>query len=322
MTGIIYCLDLDKHDHFTLTPNMIDSELEMFYSHSMNLSFHHFVPRNKIDNLSIKQVRCFLNVFATLKDSRDYILYSPLADNHIPQSIMDIIHVPGLRGNPERSYIATAVSSSFPGTFDNYTASVIHHLKSSQPGDLERLGRTLAKLGLTSAVDTTYIDDTRIEVRVARLLGRDTSHGLEFVNIADVGFGVSQVLPVVAALLIADPGQLVYIEQPELHLHPRAQVALADIIVDAALRGVRVVVETHSHLLILGIQSAIAADQIDPKDVALHWFSRDDSGVTSVRTAELDTAGAFGDWPADFTDIELDAHSRYMDLAEKKLFQG
>ena len=47
------------------------------------------------------------------------------------------------------------------------------------------------------------------------------------VSIADVGFGVSQVLPVLVALIVAKPGQLVYLEQPELHLHPRAQVALA-----------------------------------------------------------------------------------------------
>ena len=54
------------------------------------------------------------------------------------------------------------------------------------------------------------------------------------VNIADVGFGVSQVLPVLVALIVAEPGQLVYLEQPELHLHPRAQVALARVLADAA----------------------------------------------------------------------------------------
>ena len=59
------------------------------------------------------------------------------------------------------------------------------------------------------------------------------------VNITDVGFGVSQVLPVLVALIVdAKPGsQLVYLEQPELHLHPRAQVALAQVLADAAKRG-------------------------------------------------------------------------------------
>ena len=50
------------------------------------------------------------------------------------------------------------------------------------------------------------------------------------VSIADVGFGVSQVLPVLVALIVAEPGRLVYLEQPELHLHPRAQVALAQVL--------------------------------------------------------------------------------------------
>ena len=69
-------------------------------------------------------------------------------------------------------------------------------------------------------------------------------------NIADVGFGVSQVLPVLVALRAADRGRLVYLEEPEIDLHPRAQTKLADILADAAKRGVRVVAETHSTLLL------------------------------------------------------------------------
>ena len=78
------------------------------------------------------------------------------------------------------------------------------------------------------------------------------------VSIADVGFGVSQVLPVLVALIVAEPGRLVYLEQPELHLHPRAQVALAQVLAAAAKRGVRVVAETHSSLLLLAVQTLVA----------------------------------------------------------------
>ena len=73
------------------------------------------------------------------------------------------------------------------------------------------------------------------------------------VSIADVGFGVSQVLPVLVALTSREiRDSLVYLEQPELHLHPNAQVALAQMLADAAKRGVRVVAETHSSLLLIG----------------------------------------------------------------------
>jgi predicted ATPase len=140
------------------------------------------------------------------------------------------------------------------------------------------------------------------------------------VNIADVGFGVSQVLPVLVALIVAEPGQLVYLEQPELHLHPRAQVALAQVLADAAKRGVRVVAETHSSLLLLGIQTLIAEGKLSPELVKLHWFSRNKDGVTEVDSVDLDEAGTYGDWPVDFDDVDLGTQSRYLDAVDKVRF--
>jgi predicted ATPase len=140
------------------------------------------------------------------------------------------------------------------------------------------------------------------------------------VNIADVGFGVSQVLPVLVALLAAKPGQLVYLEQPEIHLHPRAQVALAEILADAAKRGVHVVAETHSAMLLLAVQSLVAEGKIETDKVILHWFERnEEDGTTEIHPAYLDKAGAFGDWPVDFGDVELKLEDRYLSAAEAQL---
>ena len=118
------------------------------------------------------------------------------------------------------------------------------------------LADDLYKLGLTGQVGTKKIGDTRIELQVGRLLHDETGE-TDMVSIADVGFGVSQVLPVLVALIVAEPGQLVLSgKQPEMHLHPRAQVALAQVLAAAAKRGVRVVVETHSSLLLLAVSNA------------------------------------------------------------------
>ena len=137
-------------------------------------------------------------------------------------------------------------------------------------------------------------------------------------SLADVGFGVSQALPVIVALLIADPGQLVYVEQPELHLHPRAQVALAKLLADAAKRGVRVVVETHSSLLLLGVQTLVAGGKLPPDLVALHWFERGEDGATQVKSRDLDEFGAYGNWPQDFADVELGTHQDYLGAVSKR----
>ena len=229
-----------------------------------------------------------------------------------------MIHVPGLRGNPERIYERTASGPPFPGTFEKYVATIIAGWMKN--GDVRRghLENMLSQLGMTREVVVRRVSDAGLEILVGRLPG-GRSRGQDLVNVADVGFGVSQVLPVLVALLVADRGLLVYVEQPELHLHPRAQYALAKIMADAAKRGVKVVAETHSALLLLQIRTLLAKGHLDPDLVKLHWFSRaPDDGTTSIHTTDLDENGAFGDWPEDFGDVELAAAGAYLDAVEER----
>jgi hypothetical protein len=256
-------------------------------------------------------------VDVVLLDSRLVRLWHGTSD--IEQSIRQTIHLPGLRGNPLRGYPVSAVGSSFPGSFEPYVASVIAHWESSDREKLESLGVSLHRLGLTWKIEARRINETQVELRVGRLLKSSRGGARDLVNIADVGFGVSQSLPVLVALLAARPGQLVYLEQPEIHLHPRAQTALAEFCVEAAGRGARVVLETHSELLILGIQTLVAEGKFPAKDVKLHWFTRSDSGVTTITSADLDDQGTFGDWPEDFADVALNAQNRFLNAAELKV---
>ncbi|HHQ47757.1 MAG TPA: DUF3696 domain-containing protein [Acidobacteria bacterium] len=234
---------------------------------------------------------------------------------------LDVLHVPGIRGNPERDYRLTQVGTRFPGTFETYTASVIQSWKdnSDQKPLLQRLGSWLRTLGLTWKVDVKPVDDTKVRLRVGRLPRARRGGARDLVNIADVGFGVSQVLPVLVALLAAQPGQIVYVEQPEIHLHPRAQVALAEILLERASEGVTVIAETHSGLLLRGVQRAIAQRKAPPDTVRLHWCTRNEDGATVVSTATLDEAGRFGDWPEDFADVELEVEAGYLDAAASAL---
>jgi predicted ATPase len=112
----------------------------------------------------------------------------------------------------------------------------------------------------------------------------------------------------------------VYVEQPEAHLHPRAQIALAKVLASAIKRGVRVVVETHSAHLLLGVQTLVAEGELEPDKVKLHWFQRAADGRSIVRSADLDEAGRFGDWPQDFDDVTLNAQKAYLDAASNRLF--
>lgn len=241
-----------------------------------------------------------------------------------PASILEdlareLIHVPGLRGNPERSYKVAGTRNRFSGTFDKYVASIIHNWQlDDRKSKGSTLVRQLKELSLASAVKTQSQNDTRLEILVSRLKS-GTGHPDDCVNIADVGFGVSQTLPVLVALLAADAGQTVYIEQPELHLHPRAQFKLARIFNEAVARGVRVVIETHSSVIIRGLQILIAKGDLNHKNVSLNWFSQNiDSGQSDISVADLAEDGSFGPWPVDFDDVIMEVEGAFLDaLADR-----
>lgn len=119
--------------------------------------------------------------------------------------------------------------------------------------------------------------------------------------------------------LPAEPGRLVYLEEPELHLHPRAQSRLAAVLAEAAGRGIRVVAETHSALLLRAIQTLVARGDLEPEQVRLHWFKRLGDGFTRTYPAELDKRGAYGaKWPEDFDDVLLETEAAYLDAAERR----
>ncbi len=270
---------------------------------------------------TISRRRCFLEFALSIEGTPEALQFSGSglslsadAELHLGR----LIHLPGLRGNPERAYPVTAVGPTFPGTFEKYVASVISQWQAKGNSEkLEQLSQDLENLGLTWKVRAKSINDTQVELQVGRLAHAVRGGAQDLVNIADIGLGVSQTLPVLVALRMANPGQLVYLEQPEIHLHPRAQSALAQVLAEAANRGVRVVVETHSNLLLLGVQALVAEGQLASENVKLHWFTRRDDGSTKIASADLDTTGAFGNWPEDFADVALEAESRYLDAAEE-----
>jgi hypothetical protein len=311
----------------TLRPEMKDSEIIAMYPQNLRKFLEKEAGRESSQKLLIGQDRFYLFAKVNTVNIGSLIdmpigLWSgefPFAQEYFSLEIGRIIHLPGLRGNPERTYPVTAVGMTYEGTFENYVASIITRWQLDGKKDkLEQLSSDLSKLGLAKKIKATRVNDTQVELQVGRLTHPKQGQSRDFINIADVGLGVSQTLPILVALHTATPNQLVYLEQPEIHLHPRAQTAMAEVLADAAKRGVRIVAETHSSLLLLGIQTLIAEGKLSPDLVKLHWFSRDENGATSIRSADLDESGAFGDWPEDFDDVTLDAQSRYLDAAESR----
>ena len=129
---------------------------------------------------------------------------------------------------------------------------------------------------------------------------------------ADVGFGISQILPVIVEA-VSGSARVVCVDQPEIHLHPRLQAQIADLLVDTCNRK-QWIVETHSELLARRIQRRIAEGTIDPNDVSIIYVDPDgDSSV--VKILEIDEDGDWADeWPAGFFEDGY-AEMRAKDLA-------
>ncbi len=122
-----------------------------------------------------------------------------------------------------------------------------------------------------------------------------------WVTIADVGFGVSQILPVLTMGLLAEPDSILMFEQPEIHLHPRAQARLAELLVCFAYTGKRIIIETHSDHLINRMRRLVAEDSTNQLcDKVSIVFVQQDGEEAKMEALRVDKEGRIENWPADF----------------------
>ncbi|MEY8216000.1 MAG: DUF3696 domain-containing protein, partial [Colwellia sp.] len=118
-----------------------------------------------------------------------------------------------------------------------------------------------------------------------------------------IGFGVSYVLPVITALLKAKPDDLVIIENPEAHLHPKGQANLARLIALAASNGVQIIIETHSDHILNGIRVATRKGDIKKEQTKVYYFSKQvDALAVNVQEIMIESDGSVSDWPEGFFD--------------------
>lgn len=119
-------------------------------------------------------------------------------------------------------------------------------------------------------------------------------------NLRDVGIGVSQVLPVLVVAYFAPPGSTIILEEPEIHLHPLAQSILAELFATVSRqRQVQFIVETHSEHLFRRMQTLMARQDVQRRDIAMYFVEREAS-ATTLRTLELDEYGRVRNWPEGF----------------------
>lgn len=171
----------------------------------------------------------------------------------------------------------------------------------------EILALKLTEMGLIEEFKVNPLSEQRQEYEVKIR----TKNSKDWVDLPDTGFGISQVLPVLVQCFYAPAGSIIIMEQPEIHLHPSAQSALADVMIDVvnsrengADRNIQMIIETHSGHFLRRLQRRIAEGVISQKKVSAYFADVADSPAT-LMPLEIDDFGNIKNWPENFFGDEM-----------------
>ncbi len=243
------------------------------------------------------------NSFAIAYVNRAAVLAGAVSAE-VDQLLEEMVWLGPLRSAPQRVY-DRASTSSVPGDGANVAMYLFDHASV-----VEQVNDWLSRLEVPYTIQVVSIGAGEAAHLVGDLVAislTDTRTGVA-VTPADVGYGISQVLPIVVELL-SQRDCVIAVEQPETHLHPRLQARLADLLIDstqAGGRGNQLIVETHSEHLMLRVQRRIREGALDPATVSVLYVDRAPAGPATVRQLRLNDQGDFFDeWPGGFFDDRL-----------------
>jgi hypothetical protein len=196
------------------------------------------------------------------------------------------------RQSPQRTYMFSGASPSDLG----YSGEKLPEYTYRNPDGIKYINDWLSRLEVGYEFSVLPLGDrSKGFFEICLRNSRGVEHSL-----ADVGFGVSQILPIIVQT-VSGSGQTIAVEQPEVHIHPRLQAELGDLFA-AGVKNFynRYIIETHSEHLVLRLQKLISLGELKPDDVSVLYVSRGKNG-SIVQRLNIDEDGDFmDDWPGGF----------------------
>lgn len=234
--------------------------------------------------------------FKAIQEKRSYVLIPHLTGiTGVTQSFAKRFNYIGaFRQEPLRTYYQVSKSNlRVDRAGENYIHQIADWEQRNTP-EFRKLRTSLRKLKLLDEIRTNRLAEGRFEIRV-----KTGENGVR-AGLADVGFGVSQVLPILVADLQLPKRSTLAVSQPEIHLHPSAQADLADYFVERTKRDQkRYIIETHSEYLLNRLRLLIAQEKILPSDVSVLYL-RSVGPETSAFKIDLSKDGRIVGAPKDF----------------------
>ena len=219
-----------------------------------------------------------------------------LAGTALERTLEALFPISPFRRPPERLYIFRGTSPQDVG----YRGDLLPDLLFRRHELVNETNKWLKRLEIGYKLEMKSVGDRSRDLFEVRLIDTHRKKGVD-VALPDVGFGISQLLPFIVQSLVSEK-RIISIEQPEVHVHPRLQADLGDLLAEAIKepRQNQFIIETHSEHLILRLQRLVYEKQIKPEDVSVIYVSRGPEGAKSQRL-HLDAEGDFiDDWPMGF----------------------
>ncbi len=260
-----------------------------------------------------KEMVSYLNLIAKTLTNVNTI--SNMLNSYIKDFSQQMNYIGPFRTNPARTYRQSESLYGYVGTSGEYTSTLLRQAEQNQHPLFEKVSKWFSEaMGYQIGIEEiTGSNLFRIKVYSEQKPDGD--------NLIDVGFGISQILPIVTQLYYAKGQEDEYrkdalkyssdifvIEQPELHLHPMAQAELANLFVERVLdeeNEAQIIIETHSEHLIRRLQSLVANpdNKFSSNDVAIYYVDMKSAGNSMVKKMELTEQGQFKEkWPSGFFD--------------------
>ena len=218
------------------------------------------------------------------------------AGKALKQTLGDLFPIRPFRSLPQRYYYPTGTNPWHVGYWGHLLADLLF----GNPELVEETNEWFKRLDIDYELAVNSIGTDTGDPFAVRLI--DTRR-TEPVNVAlpDVGFGISQLLPFIVQSLVSRE-QIISIEQPEVHVHPKLQADLGDLLAAAIKepRQNRFIIETHSEHLILRLQRLVRKKVLNPEDISVIYVGRRPEGA-KAEPLRLDEDGDFiDDWPNGF----------------------
>jgi predicted ATPase len=250
-----------------------------------------------------------------IPDASILSLYTGLCSQVYELNLGRVYYLGPIRDYPKRFYSWSGEKPQDVGRRGENTIAALLTARKQDPEIEIKIANWLKVMGL---IDDFKVDLIAPEQRLYQASVRIAPGGT-YCPITDVGFGVSQILPVLVLCYYVPKGSTIIFEQPEIHLHPSAQQKLADVFIDVIKhRELQIIIESHSEHLLHRLQRRIAEEELLPEQAALYFAQMEQDGASSLTELALDTFGNITNWPKNFFGDEMGDLVAMTDAAMKR----